>query len=104
MPTSNEDLQAKKDRVEKLREQVASEEAKRLEREQALANDVTAAQLDAEAARLEAQLETAKQSNKAAAVKEGASDLLDAANDDKARAESQRDAAIKAADNSSTDK
>lgn len=78
MATTEKDLDAKRQRVERLREQVRAEENKRLEREAALTNDVTAAQLDNEAARLEAQLAAAKEANKVAAVKDGAASVLDA--------------------------
>ena len=82
MATSDEELQAKADKIQKLREQIAAEEAKRLEREAAVANDITAAQLDAEATRLQAQLEAAKNANKANAVKDGAANVLEAAKAD----------------------
>lgn len=73
MPTSDSELQKKRDHVEKLRERLAAEEAKRTTREAEMVNDVTAAQLDAEAAQLEAALERAKAANKVSAVREGAS-------------------------------
>lgn len=96
MPTSDEELQAKADRVEKLRSQVAAEEAKRATREREIANDITAAQLDAEAAALETRLQVAKDAGKVSAVKEGASAPLDAARESLATAVAQQDAAKEA--------
>ena len=68
---TDEDLGKLRDHVQKLREQVANEEAKRTARQAELVNDIQAQQLEAEAARLEAQLQAAKAANKAAVVKEG---------------------------------
>lgn len=65
MPTSDEDLQKLKDKVESLREAVRDEDAKRLEYEASLANDIVAEQLTAEKERLELQLSDAKASNSA---------------------------------------
>lgn len=96
MAISDDDLAKKQDYVEKLRQQVASEEAKRTEREAGLQNDITAAQLDAEASRLEAQLQAAKDANKVAAVKAGASNVTDVLEQEKADAA----AAAKAANES----
>ena len=63
MPTSDEDLQAKSEEVKKLREQVANVEAERVQRERALANDVTMRQLEAEEAALKARLAVAENRN-----------------------------------------
>lgn len=71
MAITDEDLGKLRDHVQKLREQVANEEAKRTARQAELVNDIQAQQLEAEAARLEAQLQAAKAANKAAVVKEG---------------------------------
>lgn len=79
MPTSDEDLQKKQAHVQKLRQQLAAAEASRTAREAELANDVTAAQLDAEAARLEADLASAKDLAKVGSVKAAAAAPLDAA-------------------------
>lgn len=97
-PTSNEDVASLQDDVQKLRDKLAVEEGKRAEREQALANDVTAANLRAEKARLEAALADAKATNTAAAVKAGVAAPIEAAKEDQKRAEAQRDAVVKAAD------
>lgn len=92
MPTSDEDLQKKSDRVQKLREQVAAEESKRTTRERELANDVTMAQLEAEEAKLEARLAATKEQGKVSAVKEGAAAPLSAAKEEMERAVAQKKA------------
>lgn len=56
MATTDEELQAKQLNVEDLRQQVADVNAGRLKAERELSNDITATELDAEAAKLEAQL------------------------------------------------
>lgn len=66
MPTTDKELAEKRERVQKLREQVAAEEAKRVERERGQVNDVEAERLDAEAARLQRELDAAKSANQAA--------------------------------------
>jgi len=101
--TSDEELAKKAERVQKLREQVAAEEAKRLEREAGLSNDITAQRLDAEAARLEAQLAMAKQASKASTAKEGASAPLEAAKEEMKAALAVREGVEKAASSSSDD-
>lgn len=93
MPTSDEDLQKQSDRVQKLREQVAAEEAKRTTRERDLANDVTMAQLQAEEAALEARLAVAKDAGKVGSVKAGAAAPLEAAKEQMERAVAQKKAA-----------
>lgn len=87
MALTEDELEQKRQRNEKLREQVAQEEAKRVDREAGLGNDLTGLQLDAEAARLQAALDAAKHSNKVAAVKEGTSYVTDALKEDLHRAE-----------------
>lgn len=86
MAISDEELDQRRARVEKLREQVAQEEAKRIEREADAANEITAAQLDAEATRLEAQLQMAKAANGAKAVSEGIATVTQPVKDEKASA------------------
>lgn len=104
MPTSDQDLRSKQEHVEKLRSQVAEANAHREERERSLANDVTAAQLDTEAARLEAELIRSREMAKAGTVKLAASPLASAQADMKAAvearkfAEQQTKAAAKASD------
>lgn len=56
MTTSNDDLQAKRERIAQLREQIAAEQSKAVERQQEEASKVEAAQLDAEEQRLEREL------------------------------------------------
>jgi colicin import membrane protein len=87
--TTDEELDQKRQHVQKLRDQVAQEEAKRISREADLVNDIAAAQLDAEATRLEAQLAEAKRQNKVTDVKEGASTVLDAIKADQQQADAQ---------------
>lgn len=98
MPTSDEDLQAQADKVEKLREQVANAEAKRTERERELSNDITMTQLQAEEAALEARLTVAKEQGKVGSVKAGAGAPLDAAKDQLKLAVASRDAASSSVD------
>lgn len=86
MPTSDEDLQKLQDRAAKLREQVATEEQKRVQRERELSNDVTAAQLQAEITRLETRLDASKDANKVSEVKSGAAAPLEAAKTEMQRA------------------
>lgn len=56
MATTDEDLQKKQDHVVDLRQKVAEANATRETHERGLSNDITAAALDAEAARLEIEL------------------------------------------------
>lgn len=87
MPTSDEDLQGKRAEAQKLREQVAAEEAKRLERERNLTNELEGAQLDAEIAQLRANLAAAKEEAKPATVKAGGTGPLEAAREAMERAQ-----------------
>lgn len=93
MPTSDEDLQKKAERVQKLREQVSNAQATREQRERDLANDVTMRQLEAEEAALEARLAVAKDAGKVASVKEGTSTVLDAVTSEMEAAVAQKKAA-----------
>lgn len=56
MPTSDEDLQTLRDEVQDLRVEVSEAESDRLAAQQQLSNDLTAADLKAERARLQSQL------------------------------------------------
>lgn len=87
MATTDEELEQKRQHVQKLREQVANEVTKRETRERELGNDVVAIQLDAEATRLQAALDAAKAANKVAAVKEGASTVFEAVKTELSNAE-----------------
>jgi hypothetical protein len=78
-PVSDEDVARKVERVEKLRQQVADANAKRLENERAQTNSIQFAQLEAEEARLELELTRAKSASTVSAAKSGASAPLDAA-------------------------
>lgn len=89
MPTSDEDLQKKREEAQRLREQVANEEAKRLEREREATNEIEAATLDAEIAQLKANLAAAKESAKVGVVKGGTSAPIEAAKDAMLRAQAQ---------------
>ena len=104
MAITDEELVKKQAHVQKLREQVANEEAKRTERQADLVNDITARQLDAEAARLEAQLEAAKQANKVSAVKEGAASVVAPVEEDLANAQALQKAQQEAAEKAASDK
>jgi hypothetical protein len=63
MPTSEEDLQAQRERNDELRAEITAEEMKRVEIQGSLQNDINAAELDAEEARLEAQLAAIRADN-----------------------------------------
>lgn len=64
MPTSDEELQAKRDRAAALREQIAAEKARTLELQQEKANEVESIALDGEIARLEQELAFAQANNR----------------------------------------
>lgn len=100
MPTSDEDLQKQRDEVQKLRDQLAAEEAKGSERTQSLNNDITAQQLAAEKVRLETQLAAAKDANRASSVKSGAGAPLASAKEQMELAVAQQKSAeaLRAAD------
>jgi len=69
------DLEQKRAKVEKLREQIAAAEAKAATAVQDQSNAIEAAALDAEAARLEARLAAAKEQAKVSNVKDGSAEL-----------------------------
>jgi hypothetical protein len=95
--TTDKELATKRARVEKLRQQLANAESTRVAREQETSNDVLAAQLDAEASQLEAQLAEAKRTSKVTVVREGVQTITDVARDDVAAAEAQAEATEQAA-------
>ena len=97
MPTSDEDLQKKADRVKTLRQQVARAEATRIDRERSVANDIQMTQLEAEEAALEARLAVAKEAGKVSVVRDGIAAPLDAAKDQLAAAVAQQQAATESA-------
>lgn len=65
MATTDEELQTKQEYVANLRQEVADVNADREKTERELTNDITASQLDTEAAGLEKQLVEAKRLTKA---------------------------------------
>lgn len=56
MPTSDDQLKKKQDKVEELRKELAAREAETLRLQRERENDVTASQLDSEAESLQAQI------------------------------------------------
>lgn len=90
---TEEDLDKKRHGLEKLREQIAEAHASRESREQALSNEISMKQLDAEEARLRAELAAAREAAKASTVKSGTADLLDTITDEQKAAEASAKAA-----------
>jgi hypothetical protein len=78
---SQDDLQKKRDKNERLREQIAAASAQASERVQEQSNTIEASQLDAETARLELQLAAAKEQAKVTVAREGAEGPLSAVQD-----------------------
>lgn len=72
---STEELQAKADEVQRLREEVLEVQAQRVSNESALSNQITMTELEAEEARLKAQLATAKSQVEGGAVESAATPL-----------------------------
>lgn len=95
MAITEEELQAKRERNEKLREQIVAEQAKRYEVQADLANEVTAAELDAEGARLQAELAGVQRDNDTLA--DGASAPLQSARERMDQAAAMQQAAEDAA-------
>ncbi len=93
MPTSDEEVAAERQRVEKLRNQLAEARGVRVERENAQTNDIKAARLRAEAAGLEAELAEAREAAKVGNVRSGSAEIIDTAKE----AEKAAEAASKAA-------
>lgn len=89
MPTTDNELDTLKKSIEKKREKLATAEAQRTAREAEQSNDIVAAQLRAEEARLDAALAEAARTAKAASVKGGAEGPLAAAKADMERALAQ---------------
>lgn len=77
MPTSDEELAKAQQRTESLRTKVAKARAERDGRLREAANDVTKASLDAEAERLQAELDLLNEEKKASSIKAGAAPVLD---------------------------
>jgi hypothetical protein len=90
---TDDDLDQKRQTVEKLREQIAAEDSKKAERTAEQQREIEGAQLDAEVARLQARLNVAQAGSKAAAVKEGASGPIVQAQEQLKVAQAQADQA-----------
>ena len=76
---SEKDLEQRRDKNAKLREQIAEAQAKASTAAQDQAREIEAAHLDAETARLEAQLAAAREVAKASVVKEASAAPIEAA-------------------------
>lgn len=96
---SDEDLAAQQAKVEKLRQQVEDAERTRLENERSQHNAIRMAELQAEEARLTAQLTEARAVATKTAAREGAAAPLEAARNAAAQAQEQAAAAEKTASN-----
>ena len=88
---SEEDLQRKRDKNDKLREQIAAAEADAEARSRSQANEIESAQLDAETARLEARLQQAKAAARVSVAKEAAVGPLAAAKEQLKAAQAAKD-------------
>lgn len=91
MAISEDDLQKRRDKANKLREQIADAEAAASTNVQEASNQIEATQLDAEIVSLEATLQRAKAAAKVTVAKEGASGPLAAVKDQLAAAEALKD-------------
>lgn len=91
---TEEELERERERNEKLRAQIADEQAKLAERANAAEREVALNQLKAEGARLEAQLNNVKESAKAASIKDGASGPLAQAQEQLKAAQAQANATV----------
>lgn len=98
MPTSDEDVQKKADKVQALREKVANAETVVVDRERELSNEITMKQLEAEEARLEARLTAAKAAGKVSTVKAGMEAPLAAVSEQMEQAVAAQKAADSAAE------
>lgn len=96
MPTSEEELQAKQEHNQELRDEIAAEQVKQTDLQQQLSYELNAAQLDAETAKLETQLADIQRTN--AALEDGASGPLEAAQAEMELAVAQGEAAEAAAE------
>lgn len=89
--TSDEDLAKQREKLDKLRAQLAEAEQERLEKEAGQTNEILAAQLGAEEERLLSQLAAGKAQAKATSAKDSSSPLAQARENMK-NAEAQRQA------------
>jgi predicted nucleic acid-binding Zn-ribbon protein len=94
MPITENDLQKKRDRLDKLREQIADAETTASAHVTDQAYQVEMAQLEAEEARLETQLARAKASAKVTVAKDGATGPLQAAKEQLAAAQAAKEAPV----------
>lgn len=76
MPISDDELREKAENVANLRQQLVEAQTARVASELELANDVTAAQLDAEAAQLEVELEREQAAANPGNIQEGIAGLM----------------------------
>lgn len=74
---SDKDLEKLRDKNDKLREQIAAAEAESAQKIAEASNAIVAGQLEAENARLEAQLARAKEAAKVTVIREGAAGLAE---------------------------
>lgn len=77
MPTSDDDIVKKQDALDALRDKVAAAKADLTAKQNEKNNDVVAAQLDAETAQLQAELNGLTAQSKATALREGTRAVLD---------------------------
>lgn len=77
MAVEEKDLEQKRAKADKLREQIAEAEAKAAENTTAQQAEIEGAQLDTEIARLERRLAEAKEAAKVSVAKESASGVMD---------------------------
>lgn len=76
MATSEEELAKQREKNQRLREQIAEANALRAERESEMSREVEMSQLQAEEARLTAQLDQSKAASSAQSIKAAAATLL----------------------------
>lgn len=98
MATTDAELERLQKSVEKKRERVLVERVRLTERTNELSNDITAVQLQAEEARLDAELATLANQSKVTSVREGASAPLDAAREELRNAVASQEGATANAD------
>lgn len=91
------DLDKQRDRIARLREQIAAEQVKAVDGHEGLHNEVEMAQLQAEEARLKAELSATKDASKAAELRRGAAVPLSQAQQQMEEAVAREEAAKAAA-------
>lgn len=105
VPTSDKDVETLQSSVKKKRAQLEKARRQRVSREQGLTNEITAAQLQAEEARLDAEIAAEKSASTPSAVREGASTPLAQAKEqmENAVAAQKNAEALEAADSAAKD-